>query len=131
MIYPELYWKAALFYGAGVLGFWVVMWKVTSYIPWRPLRWWLVWLFLCVVLTPWHGTDPVSYYAPAIIVAAFDFLDVGPTLALEILKPMGFALLVGTVVIVLLAVRLKIKAIKESDSESEAVPQERTLIESD
>ncbi|MFT7418921.1 MAG: hypothetical protein ACI9PX_000916, partial [Reinekea sp.] len=77
MIYQDLYWNAAVFYLAGVAGFWLVMWKLTRYISWPPLRWWIIWVFLCVVLTPWQGVKPEPYYAPAIIVAAFDFLDLG------------------------------------------------------
>lgn len=118
MIYQDLYWNAAMFYMAGVIGFWVCMWKITSYLPWRPLRWWLVWLFLCVALTPWQGTEPEVFYAPAIIVAAFDFLDLGMDAALNILTPMLYAIVFGSTVIVLLAVVLKIKQMKTNDSAS-------------
>jgi len=118
MTYQDLYWNAALFYLAGVVGFWLVMWKVTTYIPWRPLRWWLVWLFLCVVLTPWHGIDPEAYIAPAIIVAAFDFLDLGMDSAILVLRPMINALVVGTAVIVALAIALKIKQLKTDQTEA-------------
>jgi hypothetical protein len=115
MVYQDLYMKAALFYFAGFLGFWLCIWKITSYLPWRPLRWWITWIYFCVVLTPWQGTDPDIYYAPAIIVAAFDFLDLGMAEALEILRPMGAAMVFGSLVIVLLAIILKIRQLKQND----------------
>ncbi|WP_320825035.1 hypothetical protein [Reinekea sp.] len=112
MIYQDLYWNAALFYLVGVAGFWLVMWKLTHYIPWPPLRWWFVWVFLCVVLTPWQGIEPEPYYAPAIIVAAFDFLDLGWDSALQVLASMINAIVLGSGVIVLLAIVLKIQSLK-------------------
>lgn len=117
MVYQDLYMKAALFYFAGFLGFWLCVWKLTSYIPWRPLRWWITWIYFCIVLTPWQGTDPETYYAPLIIVAAFDFLDVGMTEVITLLKPMLAAMVAGSLVIVLLAIVLKIRQLKQSDSE--------------
>jgi len=119
MIYQDLYMNAALFYFAGVLGFWLVVWRVSTKLPWRPLRWWLTWLYLCVVLTPWQGSEPEAYYAPAIIVGAFDFLDVGLTQTLQVLQPMINALIVGTAGIVLLAVVLKIRDLKNAKVTSE------------
>ncbi len=112
MIYQDLYMNSALFYFAGVLGFWLCVWKISTKLPWRPLRWWLTWLYLCVVLTPWQSSGADAYYAPAIIVAAFDFLDVGIQQSLLVLKPMINALVVGTAVIVLLAIVLKIRDMK-------------------
>jgi len=114
MIYQDLYWNAAIFYLVAVVGFWLVMWKLTSYITWPPLRWWFVWVFLCVVLTPWQGRVPEPYYAPAIIVAAFDFLDLGWDSALEILASMINAIILGSGVIVLLAIVLKIQSLKRA-----------------
>lgn len=112
MVYQDMYWAAAAIYGLGVLGFWLVVWRVGRLFPWRPLRWWLTWVYLCVVLTPWQGTEPVSYWAPAIIVAAFDFMDVGPNAALAILMPMIQALVIGTLVIVLVGIALKLRDLK-------------------
>ena len=123
MIYQDLYMNAALFYFAGVLGFWLVVWKVTTKLPWRPLRWWLTWLYLCVVLTPWQGSNPEPYYAPAIIVAAFDFLDVGLNQSLAVIKPMISALVYGTAAIVLFAIVLKIRALKAIKEESASPDQ--------
>ena len=112
MIYQDLYWNAAMFYLAGVSGFWLVMWKLTRYISWPPLRWWLVWVFLCVVLTPWQGVEPEPYYAPAIIVAAFDFLDLGWDSAYKVLAAMINAIVLGSGLIVFVAIVLKIQNIK-------------------
>lgn len=112
MIYQDVYWTAATAYGLGVVGFLLVVWRVGRLFPWRPLRWWLTWLYLCVVLTPWQGTEPEPYIAPAIIVAAFDFLDVGLQASLTILKPMIQALVVGTLAIVLIGIALKIRDMK-------------------
>lgn len=112
MIYEDVYWTAAAAYGLGVVGFLLVVWRVGRLFPWRPLRWWLIWLYLCVVLTPWQGTEPEPYLAPAIIVAAFDFLDVGMQASLAILKPMIQALVIGTLVIVLAGIALKIREMK-------------------
>jgi len=114
MIYQDMYWDAALFYIAAVFGFLVVMWKLTSYMAWRPLRWWFIWLYLCVVLTPWKAVDPEVYYAPAIIVAAFDFLDLGMASALEVLKPMVNAIILGSASIVFLTIILKVRAMKQA-----------------
>ncbi len=112
MIYEDVYWTFAAAYGLGVVGFLLVMWRIGRLFPWRPLRWWLIWVYLCVVLTPWQGTEPEPYLAPAIIVAAFDFLDVGLQASLAILKPMIQALVVGTLVIVLTGIALKIRDMK-------------------
>lgn len=109
MIYEELYRNAAIIYLLGVLGFWLVVWKVGTKVPWRPLRWWLTLLYFCVVLTPWQGSEPETYYAPVIIVAAFDFLDLGMTESLALLKPMMTALAVGTVAILVAAVALRFR----------------------
>lgn len=114
MIYQDLYWNAAIIYLLGVVGFWIVVWKVGTKLPWRPVRWWLTWLYLCVVLTPWRGTEPEEYYAPAIIVAAFDFLDLGLAPALEVLKPMINALIVGSTVIVGITIVLQIVKMKKN-----------------
>lgn len=108
MIYEELYNTAAIVYLFGVLGFWLVVWKVGTKIPWRPVRWWLTWLYLCVVLTPWQGSEPVPYIAPVIIVAAFDFLDLGMADALLLLTPMLYAIVGGTAVIILIATIMKV-----------------------
>ena len=117
MIYQDVYWTAAAAYGLGVVGFLLVVWRVGRLLPWRPLRWWLTWLYLCVVLTPWQGTEPEPYLAPAIIVAAFDFLDVGMEASLAVLKPMIQALVVGTLVIVLAGIALKIRDMKRYRAE--------------
>jgi hypothetical protein len=117
MIYQDLYWNAAWVYLLAAVGFWLVVWKVGTKLPWRPLRWWLTWLYLCIVLTPWQGTDPEPYYAPAIIVGAFDFLDLGLQATLDVLKPMFQALIVGTTVIVFTAIVLKIRALKAAEQE--------------
>jgi hypothetical protein len=114
MVYQDLYWNSGLIYLAGVLGFSLVIWKLGTKIPWRPLRWWLSWIYLCVVLTPWKGSEPEEYYAPAIIVAAFDFLDEGLTLAMVALKPMVSAIVVGSAVIVFIAIAMRIKAMRSS-----------------
>lgn len=118
MLYEDIYWTAAAAYGLGVVGFWLVVWRVGRLFPWRPLRWWLTWLYLCVVLTPWQGTEPEPYLAPVIIVAAFDFLDVGPQASLALLKPMILAILVGTLVIVLTGIGLKLRDMKRFRAES-------------
>ena len=120
MIYEDLYWTAALVYGLGVIGFWLVLWRLGRLLPWRPLRWWIVWIYLCVVLTPWQGTEPEPYLAPAIIVAAFDFLDVGMTEALKILTPMVQAMVIGTLVIVLLGIGLTVARIRSGSDEDQA-----------
>ncbi len=117
MIYHDLYWNAAWIYLLAVVGFWVVVWKVSTKIPWRPLRWWLTWLYLCVVLTPWKGMEPEVYYAPAVIVAAFDFLDLGMESVLIVLKPMIQALIFGTTAIVFAAIFLKIRQLKSGNDE--------------
>lgn len=115
MIYQDIYWNAALAYGIGVLGFLIVMWKLGTKLPWRPLRWWFIWLYLCVVLTPWFGTEPEPYVAPMIIVAAFDFLDLGPQSALSMLSGMAKAIIAGTFVIVVVSIVMRIKALKQGD----------------
>lgn len=125
MIYEELYRNAAIVYLLGVLGFWLVVWKVGTKIRWRPLRWWLTWLYLCVVLTPWQSAEPDAYIAPVIIVAAFDFLDLGLSSALTLLQPMIMALAVGTVIIVFAAIVLQIRRMKQRDDE--APDQEKAL----
>lgn len=112
MIYEDIYWNAAIIYLLAVIGFLLVVWKVGTKLPWRGLCWWLMWLYLCVVLTPWQGTDPEPYLAPAIIVAAFDFLDVGLQPALIILKPMIYALIAGTLLIVLACIVLRVRELK-------------------
>lgn len=125
MIYEDLYWTAALVYGLGVIGFWLVLWRLGRLLPWRPLRWWIVWIYLCVVLTPWQGTEPEPYLAPAIIVAAFDFLDVGMTEALKILTPMIQAMVIGTLVIVLLGIGMTLARFR-SGSDDDQANAERT-----
>lgn len=125
MIYEDLYWTAALMYGLGVIGFWLVLWRLGRLLPWRPMRWWIVWIYLCVVLTPWQGTEPEPYLAPAIIVAAFDFLDVGMSEALSILTPMIQAMVVGTLVIVLLGIGLTVARLRSS-ADDEQDNAERT-----
>jgi hypothetical protein len=125
MIYQDLYWNAALIYLAGALGFWLVVWKVGTKLPWRPLRWWLTWLYFCVIFTPLKFTDPEVFYAPAIIVAAFDFLDVGMTHSLALLRPMINAIIAGTTVIVFIAIILKIRQLKANriPSDTDADPE--------
>ncbi|MFG1496682.1 hypothetical protein ABMA57_08610 [Saccharospirillum sp. HFRX-1] len=118
MIYEDLYWTAATIYGLGVVGFWVVIWRFGRLLPWRPLRWWLTWLYLCVVLTPWQATEPEPYYAPAIIVGAFDFLDVGVGGSLQVLMPMIQAILVGTLVIVLVSIGMRMRAMKAYEKQA-------------
>lgn len=108
MIYEDVYWTAAAIYGLGVVGFWLVVWRIGRLFPWRPLRWWLTWVYLCVVLTPWQGTEPEPYLAPAIIVAAFEFMDLGMQAALAVVKPMIQALIGGTLVIVLTGITMKL-----------------------
>jgi hypothetical protein len=122
MIYQDIYWTAAALYGLGVLGFWLVIWRVGRFLPWRPLRWWITWIYLCIVLTPWQGTEPEPYYAPAIIVAAFDFMDVGPQASLNIIMPMVQAMVVGTLGIVILGIALRLRSMKRSDRESQQDP---------
>jgi hypothetical protein len=117
MIYQDLYWNAALAFGAGVIGFLIVMWKLgTKVTPWRPLRYWMMWVYLCVVLAPWFGTEPEPYVAPVIIVAAFDFLDLGAKSALAMLSDMGKAIVAGTFVIVAISIVQRIRALKRADS---------------
>lgn len=108
MIYEDVYWTAAAMYGLGVVGFWLVVWRIGRLFPWRPLRWWLTWVYLCVVLTPWQGTEPEPFLAPAIIVAAFEFMDLGMQAALVVVKPMIQALIGGTLVIVLTGITMKL-----------------------
>lgn len=115
MIYQDVYWTAAAAYGLGVIGFWLVVWRIGRFLPWRPLRWWITWIYLCVVLTPWQGTEPEPYYAPAIIVAAFDFMDVGLQASLNILMPMLQAMVVGTLVIVVVGIVLRLRSMKQAD----------------
>lgn len=114
MVYQDMYNYAAILYIFGVLGFWLSLWKLSSKLPWRPLGWWIQWLFLCVVLTPWRAEGPDGHLAPAVIVAAFDFLDLGAAPALLIIQPMLNAIVVGSAVIVVLAVILRIKALKST-----------------
>lgn len=119
MIYEDLYWTAATIYGLGVIGFWLVIWRFGRLLPWRPARWWLSWVYLCVVLTPWQATEPEPYIAPAIIVGAFDFLDVGISGALGVLMPMIQAILVGTLVIVMVTIGLRMRAMKAYQGEAD------------
>lgn len=125
MIYQDLYWNAALAYGAAALGFAVVVWKVGTKLPWRPLGWWLMWLYLCVIFTPWQGTDPEVYYAPVIIVAAFDFLDVGIAPTLALLQPMFAALIVGTLVIVIAAIVARVRQLRNPQDQKRIEPTNR------
>lgn len=118
MIYEDVYWTAAIIYALGVVGFWLVVWRIGKWLPWRPLCWWLHWLYLCVVLTPWQAAEPEPYYAPAIIVGAFDFLDVGIRGSLGALMPMIQAILVGTLVIVLVSIGLRMRAMKAYQGEA-------------
>lgn len=120
MVYEELYWNAAIAYGLGALGFLLVMIRATRFVKWRPLRVWFIWMYLCLVLTPWQGQEPEPYYAPAIIVAAFDFLDLGLTSALKILEPMIQAWILGSAVIVVFAVILLIRNLRSRESAAEA-----------
>jgi len=60
-----------------------------------------------LLFTPWQGTDPQPFLAPAVVVAAFDFLDgldkgfaAAVNVALTTLTPMIFALLVASVLAV-------------------------------
>ncbi|MEX2333426.1 MAG: hypothetical protein WD600_04155, partial [Pseudohongiella sp.] len=55
------------------------------------------------------------YYAPAIIVAAFDFMDVGLQASLNILMPMLQAMVVGTLVIVVVGIVLRLRTMKQAD----------------
>jgi Mg2+/citrate symporter len=71
------------------------------------------------VLTPWQGSEPEPYYAPAIIVAAFDFLDLGLSAALTVLDPMIKALIVGSLVIVVFAIVLRIREMKRAGEPEE------------
>jgi len=64
------------------------------------------------VLTPWQGMEPEPYYAPAIIVAAFDFLDLGWDSAYKVLAAMINAIVLGSGLIVFVAIVLKIQNIK-------------------
>ncbi|TXR53284.1 hypothetical protein FME95_01550 [Reinekea thalattae] len=117
--------NAAIIYMIAFLGFWLCLWRAVSYLPWRLVRWWIHWVYLCVVLTPWKGTEPEIFYAPAIIVGAFDFLDVGPTGAMKALLPMIAALVGGSLFLVLVAIvgrhlRMK-KAGQQSEQEESAV----------
>ncbi len=119
MVYQDLYWNAALAYFAGAFGFLIVMWKVTSAIRWLPLKLWFLWMYLCLVFTPWHSADPEnSFYAPVIIVAAFDFLDLGVQSSLVLLKPMFSAIIFGTLVLVAFGIYLKLKAIRRVETEA-------------
>lgn len=120
MIYQDLYWNAAIIYLLAVIGFYVVVWKIGTKLPWRPLSWWLSWLYVCVVLTPWRGNEPEEYYAPAIIVAAFDFLDVGWRAALTVLTPMLTLLVLGSTVIVAVAVVQRVIALRKTSPSSSA-----------
>ena len=119
MVYQDLYWNAALVYFAGALGFFIVMLKLTSGIKWLPLRLWFLWVYLCLVLTPWQGTDPEVYFAPAIIVAAFDFLDLGINSILVLLRPMINSIVFGTMFLVVFGIYLKLKSIRRLEAESQ------------
>ncbi|MEX2319721.1 MAG: hypothetical protein WD668_00115, partial [Saccharospirillum sp.] len=55
------------------------------------------------------------YYAPAIIVAAFDFMDVGLQASLNVLMPMLQAMVVGTLVIVVVGIVLRLRSMKQAD----------------
>lgn len=75
LIYFESYylaWGIYLIAGAGVLLAW---WQVVKLFKRIELR--LLWMALMaiVIFTPWHASEPVPFFAPAVIVAAFDFLD--------------------------------------------------------
>lgn len=122
MIYQDLYWNAALAYGAAALGFSIVVWKIGTKLPWRPLGWWLMWLYLCVIFTPWQGTVPEPYYAPVIIVAAFDFLDVGVAPTLVLLRPMFAAIIFGTLAIVIAAIVLRMRELRNPTDQQRIEP---------
>jgi len=118
MIYQDVYWTAAAVYGLAVMGFWLLLWRISTFLAWRPLRWWITWIYLCIVLTPWQGTEPEPYYAPAIIVAVFDFMDVGPQASLTIVMPMLQAMVIGTLVIVIAGILLRLRAMKHAADDS-------------
>lgn len=60
---------------------------------WRPVwRWLLLLTGLALLLTPAYPYEGVDTLAPALIVAAFQFLTAGPEAAEHALRPLGASL---------------------------------------
>ncbi|MEX0584284.1 MAG: hypothetical protein WEB07_00870, partial [Natronospirillum sp.] len=76
----------------------VLLWIGFRYVPARNLRWFLRSSTAAVLIVPWRGTEPEEYFAPAIIVGAFAFMDTGLTAALAELELLLAVILVLAVI---------------------------------
>lgn len=74
-----------------------LLWIGTTRLPWPSLRWYLRYVIAVVLLVPWEGQEPETYYAPAFIVGGFELMDSGVRTMLEIMGVVIFLILLGTV----------------------------------
>ena len=74
-----------------------LLWIGTTRLPWASLRWFLRYVIAVVLIVPWEGQEPETYYAPAFIVGGFELMDSGVRTMLEILGVVIVLILVGTV----------------------------------
>ncbi|MFY0665680.1 MAG: hypothetical protein JXQ97_13725 [Natronospirillum sp.] len=73
-----------------------LLWIGTMRLPWPSLRWYLRYVIAVVLLVPWEGQEPETYYAPAFIVGGFELMDSGVRTMLEIMGVVIFLILLGT-----------------------------------
>lgn len=92
MYTPENYFWGCAGYVLGVLLFLPLLWWVTRFLPWHPLRAFFRMLSLAVLLTPVFPYEGMTYLAPAWATAVFELIK--PTMeqgVQRVLLPIGFS----------------------------------------
>lgn len=99
----ENYYWGGVAYLFGVLLLVPILWSVTRFLPWSPVRAFFRLLVLAVLLTPIYPYSDKPYLAPAWAAAAFEYVNpVTEEGAMRGLLPIGFCFAVSYVLYLLI-----------------------------